>query len=234
MPSISLSGIQVVVFDLDDTLYPEREFAFSGFSAVADWLRTRVECKFDAAVRMQDLYETEHRGHVFDHLLSELGYDQEKEMVRAMIDCYHTHVPRIALFDDADRALARWSGIFRLALISDGLLDVQQRKIDALGLERRLERIILTDQWGLAFWKPHLRAFLEIERTWSSRPSACIYIADNGKKDFIAPRQRGWQTIQVRRPEGVYRDLVPPAGGEPHLQVDSLDEIELTSLPDVS
>ena len=230
MSSVSLSGIQVTVFDLDDTLYPERAFAFSGFAAVADWLRARVECAFDPAARMQELFETEHRGRVFDQLLSELGCGPDKDMVRAMIDVYHTHNPRIALFDDADRALARWSGVFRLGLISDGPLAVQQRKVDALGLRHRLERIILTDQWGPAFWKPHLRAYLEIETTWGSGPSECLYIADNAAKDFIAPRQRGWQTIQVRRPEGVYRDLVPPAGGEPHWQVDSLDEIELTSL----
>jgi len=234
MSSVSLSGIEVVVFDLDDTLYPERAFAFSGFAAVADWLRASVECTFDPAARMRELFETEHRGRVFDQLLSELGCGQDKDRVRAMIDCYHNHTPRIVLFDDADRALARWSGVFRMGLISDGPLAVQQRKVDALGLRRRLGRIILADQWGPSFWKPHIRAYLEIEKTWSFSPSECLYIADNASKDFIAPRQRGWQTIQVRRPDGVYRDRVPPAGGEPQWQVDSLDEIELTSLSDVS
>ena len=170
MPSISLSGIQVVVFDLDDTLYPERAYAFSGFSAVADWLRARVACRFDPAARMRDLFESEHRGRVFDQLLCELGCGQDKDMVRAMIDCYHTHVPRIALFGDADRSMDRWSGEFRLALISDGPLAVQQSKVDALGLEHRLERIILTDQWGPSYWKPHFRAYLEIEQTWEFGP----------------------------------------------------------------
>ena len=139
-----------------------------------------------------------------------------------MIECYHTHTPRIALFDDADRALNRWSGVFRMGLISDGPLAVQQRKVDALGLGRRLGRIVLTDQWGRAFWKPHERAYLEIETTWGSGRSACLYIADNAGKDFVVPRQRGWQTIQVRRPDGVFRDRVPPAGGEPQWQVDPL------------
>ena len=31
--------IRTVVFDLDDTLFPEREFVLSGFAAVDAWLR---------------------------------------------------------------------------------------------------------------------------------------------------------------------------------------------------
>jgi len=234
MPPISLSGIQVVVFDLDDTLYPERAFAYSGFSAVAHWLRGRVVCPFDPAARMRELFETEHQGHVFDQILIELGFGQDNDLVQTMINYYHSHVPKIGLFDDAERALTRWAGQYRLALISDGPLATQQNKVEALGLQRRLDKVILTDHWGRQYWKPHLRAFLEIEQTWNCGSSACVYIADNATKDFLAPRQRGWQTIQIRRQEGVYRDRLPPVSGEPHWQVDSLNEIELTSLLDVS
>jgi len=31
-----------LVFDLDDTLFPERDFVLSGFQAVGDWLETNL------------------------------------------------------------------------------------------------------------------------------------------------------------------------------------------------
>ena len=41
--------IHTLVFDLDDTLYLEREYALSGFRAVGDWLRqTRGLIDFEA------------------------------------------------------------------------------------------------------------------------------------------------------------------------------------------
>ena len=36
------SRVKVVAFDLDDTLYPEREYAFSGFAAVAEAFEQRL------------------------------------------------------------------------------------------------------------------------------------------------------------------------------------------------
>lgn len=33
--------IKVVVFDLDDTLFPEHEFVLSGFRVVSNWVTTQ-------------------------------------------------------------------------------------------------------------------------------------------------------------------------------------------------
>jgi FMN phosphatase YigB (HAD superfamily) len=35
-------------------------------------------------------------------------------------------------------------------------------------------------------------------------PHEHVYIGDNLKKDFAAPRALGWHTVCVRRPDGVY------------------------------
>lgn len=229
MPPVELKGIRVVGFDLDDTLYPERDYAFGGFEAVAQWLAQRMACPFDLARRMRELFDTEHRPRVFDQLLRELGVEPARPLVEQMIECYRNHRPRIALYPDAEEALARWSGRFRLALISDGPLSVQQSKVQALGLESRLGRIILTDAWGPKYWKPHPRAFREIEAAWGAKGNACVYIADNPGKDFMAPRQLGWQTVQVVRPEAVHADAIPPPGGQADREVSSLSGLLLTS-----
>ena len=34
-----------------------------------------------------------------------------------------------------------------------------------------------------------------------------IYISDNPKKDFIAPKKLGWKTLRYKNPNGIYRDI---------------------------
>lgn len=225
--AIQLDGIRTIVFDLDDTLYAERDFAYSGFDAVGRWLKERMACPVDPATRMRQLFETGNRRRVFDELLLELRCPDVGRMVPAMIECYRNHFPVIKLMPDAERALARWSGSFFLGLISDGPLRTQQQKVQALDLERRLNRVILTDEWGPAYWKPHPRAFEIMERESGQSGSACVYIADNPAKDFVAPNSLGWRTVRIRRPGGVYADMSPPPGGCEQFQVQSLDEVDI-------
>jgi len=229
MSKIHLSGIRVVVFDLDDTLYPERSFAFSGFDAVAEWLRARFHCPFDPADRMRVLFETANRHHVFDTVLAEMDVLESSSLIPQMVQCYREHTPKIELFPDAKRGLDRWSSTFHTGLISDGPLVMQRRKVEALALPDRLDTIILTDEWGETFWKPHPRAYETIEQASGRRAAACVYIADNAAKDFVAPRQLQWQTVRVCRPEGVYAESIAPEGAEAEFEVESLDEIDITS-----
>ena len=37
-----LSSYEAIIFDLDDTLYPERAYVLSGFHAVAVWGKTHL------------------------------------------------------------------------------------------------------------------------------------------------------------------------------------------------
>ncbi len=229
MAAVQLNGIHAVVFDLDDTLYPERSYAFSGFEAVAAWLEERFCCPFGVAKRMRELFDTPHRPRVFDQILTELDQDPAPDLVGRMVEVYRRHKPTIALFPDADDALRRWHGGYRLGLVSDGPLTAQQNKVEALGLADRMDRIVLTDAWGTTFWKPHPRAFEELENAFNCRKSACVYIADNPQKDFVGPRKMGWRTIRIRRPGGVYEHAASISDGEPDFEVASLAEIGLSS-----
>ena len=224
---ITLEGIKVVVFDLDDTLYMERSYAFSGFDAVAGWLKERLACPFDPATRMRELFETGDRGKVFDQLVAELPTPASGDWVSEMVVCFRNHEPEIRTCDDVIEALDRWQGGARLALISDGPFEMQQRKVAALGLDRWLDPIILTDRWGRECWKPHPRAFEQVSRATGQAGSSCAYIADNASKDFVAPNQLGWVTVKIHRPGAVHADLPAALGGEPQYLVNSLSSIKL-------
>jgi putative hydrolase of the HAD superfamily len=217
-----------IVFDLDDTLYPERRFTFSGYRAVAGAFADRLGKPPDLLIaRMQELFGTPDRGRVFNVILAEAGVADAESLVPAMVAAFRAHQPAISLYPDADAALDGLRGRCRLGLISDGPLQMQRNKLAALGLPSRLDEIILTDEWGPDFWKPHPRAFEEMSLRLGLSPGDCTYVADNPAKDFIAPYDLGWQTVRVRRPEGVYRDQPAPPGGGPGVTIDTLEALSL-------
>jgi putative hydrolase of the HAD superfamily len=226
---MQLKGIRVIVFDLDDTLYPERAFALSGFCAVAGELRRRMECPFDPAERMRELFDSGERRHIFDRVLEELGQNSTVATVEELVALYRSHKPRVELFSDAEAALERWAGRFRLALVSDGFAETQQNKVEALGLEGRLAPIILTGEWGQRFWKPHPRAFEEVEKRTDAAGAECVYIADNPAKDFVAPNRLGWMTVQIKRSVGIYKNAIFPEDGEPRGVLSGLDFLDISS-----
>src|SRR3546814_902485 len=94
----------VVVLDLDDTLYLERDYVRSGFKAVEQWLALeRAAAGFsDTCWR---LFEGGHRGDIFDQGLLELGLDSHAELVAQLVTVYREHHPDIALQPDARRFL---------------------------------------------------------------------------------------------------------------------------------
>jgi len=53
-----MSGLKVFVFDLDDTLYPEIQYVWSGFRAVSRMLVANKKVEDKLFNDMQDLFST--------------------------------------------------------------------------------------------------------------------------------------------------------------------------------
>lgn len=70
----------MLVFDLDDTLYLERDFAFSGYRHLDHWVAAQTGITgFGAACRA--LFEAGERRHVFDRACAQLGLDPSPEWI---------------------------------------------------------------------------------------------------------------------------------------------------------
>ena len=220
-----MSGrIRCVVFDLDDTLYLERDYVRSGFAAVGDYVRDTlaVEGFQDLA---WELFESGARGDIFDRALVQSGLTRSDELIRDLVQIYRTHEPRIALEEDAVACLDELDGNCKLGLVSDGPIESQRAKVDALGIGGWIKKIVLTADLGSDFAKPHPRAFREIEQRFEVGGSDCVYVADNPTKDFGGPRSLGWRTVRVRRPSGLYSQLATVDGVD--LEVAVLDAEEI-------
>lgn len=217
--------ITALAWDMDDTLYLERDFVRSGFRAADACLRERVDPARDWFAELWRDFETGIRGDAFNRVLTAAGAAPDAGLVAELIRVYRRHRPDIALCPDVPAALAVLNlPPERLGLITDGPVEMQRGKFAALGLAGRLKHVFFTDAWGLEFRKPHQRAFLEFEKLTGCRGSDCAYVADNPAKDFRAPHQLGWTTIRLRRPAGLHAD-VPSVPGEVDRTITDLGEL---------
>jgi len=80
-------------------------------------------------------------------------------------------------------------------------------KVRALGIEKYFKLIVYTEQLGREFWKPSPAGFEKIMQTLEAKPENMAYIADNEKKDFIAPNKLGFLTIQLIRPARIHTSV---------------------------
>jgi putative hydrolase of the HAD superfamily len=220
----------VVTFDLDDTLYLERDFVRSGFAAVGAWLATERGVRGFEACAWR-LFEAGRRGDIFDRALPRLGVAPDGALIRRLVRVYREHLPAIALEPAAADLLARLSGRCRLAVLTDGYHDTQRRKIAALALDTRCRPIVCTDQWGREHWKPDPRGFLHIQQALEAPPERCIYIGDNPAKDFRAPKALGWRTLRLRHPQGEHARAAPASPlDDADVTVTSLAEVNVADL----
>jgi putative hydrolase of the HAD superfamily len=219
----------VIVFDLDDTLYLERDFVRSGFAAVDKWINDRFDISgfFD---RAWALFETGRRGDIFDRALVDLEIRASSGLVQHLVRIYRGHAPSITLAPDAEEALTALCDRCGAALLTDGYGTTQARKVAALGLSTRLRPVIYTDELGSGMQKPHPKGFLAIQKEFGLASGEFVYVADNPSKDFIGPRALGWKTVRVRRPEGQYSHLSVEPARDADSTVTSLRELDLAEL----
>jgi putative hydrolase of the HAD superfamily len=187
-----------VVFDIDDTLYLERDYARSGFTAVGEYVEAELgTAGFADAAWAQ--FEAGVRGRIFDVALEQCGVVPSPGLVAQLVTVYRRHPPAIAMLADALSCLERTHDVATIAFLTDGPIDSQRAKAHALDVQRFGDLVVYTEELGAGFGKPHTRGFEDIERITGHAGAQCVYVADNPTKDFVAPRALGWRTVRVRR-----------------------------------
>lgn len=169
---IKLSTFKTVAFDLDDTLYKERDFLISGMNHCIN--------EFAPSLDVNKLGK---------NWIQKIA-NKSGATIEEILESYRTHIPDITLSNGAFQLLNKLISIeVKLVLITDGRSTTQNNKIDALGIRGFFNQIIISEEIGSK--KPDMANF----RVDSS--NECVYIADNPKKDFITPNALGWLTIQI-------------------------------------
>lgn len=184
-------GEKFVVFDLDDTLYGEKDYVRSGYALVARHLPT-VE---DAEQKLWDAFE---KGlPAIDTVLKDAGI-YEEAVKKQLLEIYREQMPSVSLYPGVKEMLERMRGNgVKIGIITDGRPSGQRNKIKALGLAALADEILITDELAgngdvMLLRKPCEIPF-EIMKLRLGTDSY-VYVGNNYRKD-IALRNQGIRKV---------------------------------------
>lgn len=198
--------VKAVVFDLDDTLISEKEYIRSGYNHIAKVLSVRIGK--DEDIIFSDLIELFHHSpkNVFNKLYEKYSIEYSKEEIINLVKEYRNHYPDVKFYDDVIPCLntLKESGI-KTGIITDGYAIAQRQKLSAIDADKYFDEIIVTDEIGREFWKPHPRAFELMKEKLNVDFDDMIYVGDNPEKDFYISKLYPIKTIRITR-DGIYKD----------------------------
>lgn len=192
-----------VLFDLDGTLYDDRQYVRAGFKKAAAYLRAEhgVEA-FDDMVWeycMERNFET-----VFDRVLDD--YDLPDQEVANLVEAYHDTDPDLDPYPEVTEVLAALPDNCRTAVVTGGKRG--DEKLRKLGLEEWVDEVYVTPDHGTEKARPDpFEAVLESLDVAAERAA---FVGDNPEIDFHWPNRLGMTTVWVRRRETIFRSPESP------------------------
>ena len=208
---MSEARVELVVFDLDGTLFDHHGAARAGVSAWLSRLRIAAdeqtlslwfdaEERFVAAWNRGELDWQEQRRARIRHVLASLGHESgDDDAVDASFAIYLESYERAwRAFDDVVPALRAIADAgLRVAVLTNGA-DYQQRaKLAACGLTGRTGPLFSSDAIGAA--KPDPRAYRHVCEQLDVDPSRAVNVGDRYDIDVIAARNAGLNAVHLDR-----------------------------------
>ncbi|MEO1313947.1 MAG: HAD family hydrolase [Pseudomonadota bacterium] len=214
----------ILIFDLDDTLYPEHLFVESGLRAVARHGAAHYGLDAGAAYAMMlETLKAEGRGHVFDRWLAAHNL-LTKRRITECVKVYRHHHPDISLPPAHRRMLHRLQDRYPLYLVTDGHKIAQQRKVEALEIASHFQRVFITHRFGRHNAKPALHCFEKIKQAEARDWGNLLYLGDNPAKDFVSLNSVGAITVRVHT--GMHTDALAKPGFDATHHIDTLEAFE--------
>jgi len=187
---------KVLIFDLDDTLYPEIDFFNEGLQSVAEFIETKYELpKDEVLIDLQKLYTAHGRNFLFNTWTD--NNRLPKRLIREMVSVYRQHPIKLSIPDDNLAAISNFAG--NKYLVTDGNKIVQKNKINSFGLSKILKKCFITNQYGIQFQKPSLYCFDLIRQRENVDWSDLVYVGDNPSKDFVSLNSVGAITVHSKQ-----------------------------------
>jgi putative hydrolase of the HAD superfamily len=175
-----LTKNNVFVFDLDDTLYSEREFENSGIEFVCNSL--------NISKTILNINTNKEENWV-QKIITKTNNKFNKDYILTL---YRNHIPNIALYNDARffLDLLKLNNI-EMSLITDGRSITQRNKLKALNIETYFNNIIISEEINSE--KPSELNYRKVMSLDVNKKY--VYIGDNPTKDFYTPNILGWISI---------------------------------------
>ncbi|TCL84646.1 MULTISPECIES: HAD family hydrolase [unclassified Rathayibacter] len=234
--------LRLALFDLDDTLFAHARAVREGIVAYAALLGDAYAGEAGALQRRWYALEEEH---YHRYLAGELDYEGQRraratafaadagveltpEQASAWFAAYLGHyVAAWTLHDDALPVLDRLAAAgVRIGVITNGDVDFQTTKTDAIGLTERVEHLVASGEVGVT--KPDARIFRVACERFGVAPADALYVGDRLGTDAIGAAHAGLRGVWLDRVGGPEhgRELPPEAVELGVQRIGSLDELD--------
>ena len=216
--------VKALIFDLDDTLYYEMTYVRGALKEVSKYLSRKYEVNSEKLYKKSlEILKKDGRGKIFNELCKIYSISEE---ISILVEIYRESKPKLKLYEDSIKIIeyAKKNNI-KTGIITDGNSKVQWNKIYSLGLDKLIDKIIVTDDYGPGYSKPHEKAYTEITRIFNLKFEECMYIGDNPSKDFVGAISLGMQTRRIVREKGDHTHDIANKGYDAHSKINSLNDI---------
>lgn len=206
--------VRAIGFDLDGTLFDDRQYVHQGLDAAAAYLREETGRELRDAFH-EAYFDRNIRERTFDVVCAEHGVDTE--YVPALVEAYHAAGGQLEPAPDAEAVLSSLGERFRIGVLTGGRNG--RSKLERLGLDRHVDTVVVAPERGLS--KRSREAFDAFYAELDVRAEESVYVGDRPSPDVALPADLGALTVLVRGSRwGDEPGLV-----EPTLVVDRLGDL---------
>lgn len=204
-----MADATAVVFDLDDTLYPERRFSLSGYAAVATTMAAETGMPADILYRfLVRRYRTHGREGLLQALCASFALPRHE--VPRLVEIIRTHRPRLRLPRvSRDVLVALRAQGHRLGVLTNGLPSTQRGKVGALGIESLVDAVVYAEEHAPE-GKPAHVCFATVLSKLGVPASRAVFVGDHPQKDIAGAAAAGLRPIWL---PGRRSDPAPPEAG---------------------
>jgi putative hydrolase of the HAD superfamily len=188
--------MRAAIFDLDDTLYEREQFVLSGFAAVADDIERRFN--LPSPWMLATLKRARVRGHEGRELQALCGHHGLPEsLIPELVEVIRGHEPSLTLGSIASGILAQMRADgWRVAILTNGLPATQRAKVEALGLEGRVDAVLYAEEHAPG-GKPSRAAFDAALAAVGVAGNRAVFVGDDMVRDIQGARAAGLFTVRV-------------------------------------
>jgi len=183
---------KAVIFDMDDTLFLEKDYVLSGFNKISIFLEDEFNINSkDSYFFLENRFFTCGRENIFDHLLvkyaEELKSISTNNLIKEMVAVYRSHIPNILLDHTTTFILNKLKEKkIKTAIVTDGLPSMQKNKVYALGLNKIIDEIVYC--WENNSAKPSAKCFKIAAKRMKVDIKDCLIVGDHPQKDIVPAR----------------------------------------------
>ena len=191
--------IAAVLFDLDDTLFPQAAWLDGAWRAVAAQGAAVGVPPVPLYVALRTIAaQGSDRGRIIDRALDSFG--RRDLPVAPFVDAFRAHTPEsLDLYPGVLDELELLTSYLPIGIVTDGDPRIQRAKLRALHLDADV--VVCSDDFGRERRKPDPLPFRRALEALNVRAHETVFVGDRPDKDIVGATAVGMRTVRVRTGE---------------------------------